>query len=122
MRCVPSLFELGNMNVGLGFWNSAVLTCTSGGLALDEDAFGCFAVGGNANTLGNKVGRRSEPYTRDLRGGVAGVDNVDRKPAVAGRGGCGKDAGDAQVRQPFVGINPVGRRTSQSRSGSGLFE
>ena len=97
------------------------LTCTSNGLAEDEDALHGFAAAGDHNALGDGVGVGADG-DGDFGRGVAGVGDVDGDQPVAGLGGAGKDAVDGQVGQALVGIDPVGKEPGEIAADAGLFE
>ena len=49
------VFELGDVDAGLGFGDGAVVDLDLKGLALDEDALDGFASGGDTESLGDEA-------------------------------------------------------------------
>ena len=115
-RGLCRIFKFSDVDAGLGFGDGAVVDLDLGGFALDEDARGGFAVGGDADTLGDgaQVGTvAGADEDRDIGGGIARVGQVDGDQPVARRGCGGEDALDAQVGQALVGIDPIGEEPGE---------
>jgi len=113
------------VDAGLGFGDGAVVELDLGGFALDEDADGGFAAGGDFDALSygaSVVADAGADGDREIGGGIAGVGDIDGDQVVAGRGGGGEDAVDGEVRQSLVGIDPICEKPGEVGVGVGGFE
>ncbi len=108
------------MDAGLGFGNGAVVGLDLSGLALHEDALRSLAARGDDDALGDG-GSRVADGEGDFSSSVAGVREVDGDEPIVALGVRWKDAVDGDVRQTFVGVDPIGEEPGEIAMESGLL-
>jgi hypothetical protein len=109
------------VDAGLSFGDGAVIDLDFDGLAKDQEALGSFAAGGDEEALGDGVFSGADG-DGDFCGGESVVGDVDGDEPVAGLLWCGEDAGDGEVGQSLVGVDPVGEEPGEVAAGSGLLQ
>ncbi len=110
-----------DVDAGLCFRDHSVVDLHFRRLPQHEDALDGFAARGNQNPL--RGGVRFGPHRdRHLCRDVAVIGHVDGHQPVTRRGHGWEGAFDAQVRQPLVGIDPLGKKTGKIAAGPGLFK